>query len=1263
VASVPLRQRVVEVIADLGKTSRPRWRYGSGLLVGGRQVLTAAHVVAGAAAVTVRGPDKVALPADLDSALLGDPDHLDFALLAVPAAPALPKVAVALVDRDVTTGEVVIEGCWAVGYPSFQEVARDVAGSVRETAQVRGWIPPLSGLVEGLLSLQVTATPQSLPAEQTRLGESEWSGMSGAAVFAREALVGVVTEHAPRRGSSEVTVIPLDQLSDPATAPADAAGWWGRLGVDDPAGLPRLPAVPARPEPAYRATLRRLRGRTKMLVGREAELAQITAFAGGADDAFGRDTVSDGYLWLVGGPWAGKTALLAEAVQAMPGSVDVVAFFLVAREGRASREEFLGAVVPQSAWLLDEDPPAAVDVDVFNDLWERAAQRAEERDRRLLLVVDGLDEDLRPDRRSVAALLPKDLGVHARVLVASRPYPELPSDVEASHPLRTIQDNRTQVPLQKSPHASKLQVLAEQEIDRLLESVPARDAPANLIQDVLGVLTAAAGPLSVEDLAALTSDPKRVIREFVTKQAGRSLEPVGPDNDRCYQFAHQTLLRLCEGHPDIGGEPQYRNRLHAWAEHWRDQGWPAPGRNGAGTPRYLLDAYPAILAGDPTDPLRPAHPERLTTLVSDINWVDSAVCRVGVDGVLAALRTAAQFSPVQASVASMLRLLQLQADHLRPPSGMNRPGGAATQLAWEALRNDLPDLTRAAARRLRRSPAPLLIPMWTTERTSPYLVRVLGRHDGWVYAVAVGPDGRVVTGGGDGLRLWDPATPGQPGQQLGRHDSRVQAVAVGPDGQVVTGGEDGVVWLWDPATPGQPGQQLGRHDGWVYAVAVGPDGRAVSGGDDRRVLVWDAAAPGADPVELGRHDGRVYAVAVGPDGQVVTGGEDGVVWLWDLATPGQPGQQLGRHDSAVYAVAVGPDGQVVTVTGEEEEDGVVWLWDPATPGQPARELGRRVGAPLSVAVGPDGQVVTGGIDGVVSLWDLGVPSQPGQELGGQDGAPLSVAVGPDGRVVTGGEDGVVWLWDPAAPEPGQELGRHDGRVYAVAVGPDGQVVTGGEDGVVWLWDLAAPGQPGQQLGRHDSAVYAVAVGRDGQVVTGGEDGGVWLWDLATPGQPAQELGRHDIAVLSVAVGPDGQVVTGGEEGVRLWDLAAPGQPARELGRGDGAVGSLVVGPDGRVVTGEEDGVVWLWDPAAPEPGQELGRHDGWVNTVVVGPDGRVVTGGEDGEVRLWDLAAPGQPAQELGRHDSSVSVAIGPDGRVVIAGRGVTMFEMTSAST
>ena len=54
---VPLRERVVEIEAARGTGLAERYRYGSGFRPGGRLVLTAAHVVAGAAAtgITVRG--------------------------------------------------------------------------------------------------------------------------------------------------------------------------------------------------------------------------------------------------------------------------------------------------------------------------------------------------------------------------------------------------------------------------------------------------------------------------------------------------------------------------------------------------------------------------------------------------------------------------------------------------------------------------------------------------------------------------------------------------------------------------------------------------------------------------------------------------------------------------------------------------------------------------------------------------------------------------------------------------------------------------------------------------------------------------------------------------------------------------------------------------------------------------------------------------------------------------------------------------------
>jgi len=107
------------------------------------------------------------------------------------------------------------------------------------------------------------------------------------------------------------------------------------------------------------------------------------------------------------------------------------------------------------------------------------------------------------------------------------------------------------------------------------------------------------------------------------------------------------------------------------------------------------------------------------------------------------------------------------------------------------------------------------------------------------------PDRRVVTGGGGRVLVWDPAAAGASPVELGRDEGEVWAVAVLPDGRVVTGGGDGRVLVWDPAEPGTGPAELGRHEGVVQAVAVLPDGRVVTGGlDGVRLRNMQDGSPG-----------------------------------------------------------------------------------------------------------------------------------------------------------------------------------------------------------------------------------------------------------------------------------------------------------------------------------------------------------------------------------------------------------------------------------
>jgi hypothetical protein len=146
-SDVPLAARVVEVIADLGEAAHPRYRYGSGCVVAGRTVLTAAHVVKGAVGVNVRGSDKDIHEAALDPRFVGDVDgpRPDLALVELTGHGVdVPAMGLAAVDRDSVSGDPV-ERCHAVGYPVFMERDAPDGGRVRETADAFGHVPVLSG--------------------------------------------------------------------------------------------------------------------------------------------------------------------------------------------------------------------------------------------------------------------------------------------------------------------------------------------------------------------------------------------------------------------------------------------------------------------------------------------------------------------------------------------------------------------------------------------------------------------------------------------------------------------------------------------------------------------------------------------------------------------------------------------------------------------------------------------------------------------------------------------------------------------------------------------------------------------------------------------------------------------------------------------------------------------------------------------------------------------------------------------------------------
>lgn len=320
------------------------------------------------------------------------------------------------------------------------------------------------------------------------------------------------------------------------------------------------------------------------LQGRGTELDELRHFC----------TVPDGepYVWWQASAWSGKTAMLSWFVLNPPPGVRIVSFFITARlKGHADRSAFLEFVLAQLSEILDEPMPMFTDASgevEFRDRLARTARFCAELGERLVLVVDGLDEDrgvmAGPDAYSVAALLPQDLPDGVRVIVAGRPNPPIPADVPAAHPLRRASVVRA---LATSPHATAIQTDMRLEIRRLLLG-------SDLERDLLGLVTAAGGGLSGPDLAELTHTPVFIVEEHLRTVTGRSFAKRPAD---WRPDAHPEVYLL--GHEEIQVEAvnrlgeavlrEHRKRLHEWADSYRTRGWPAE------TPEYLLRGYGRLL--------------------------------------------------------------------------------------------------------------------------------------------------------------------------------------------------------------------------------------------------------------------------------------------------------------------------------------------------------------------------------------------------------------------------------------------------------------------------------------------------------------------------------------------------------------------------------------------------------------------------------------------------------------------------------------------
>lgn len=200
-------RRQVEVYAEWPDhlAGMGRWRCGSGYLLGGRLVLTAAHVVCphGRALATVRVRVESELVA-AEVAWYRCAGEVDVALLVVTESAWVPPVW----PQPVRWGRLVTsragQGCEALGFPSVVAEPRR-----RDTHRAVGVLNPGSLVKAGRYAMEVS-NPPARPAE----GGSRWAGMSGAAVLSEGLIVGVVTADPVGFDSRRLVAVPITSTAE-----------------------------------------------------------------------------------------------------------------------------------------------------------------------------------------------------------------------------------------------------------------------------------------------------------------------------------------------------------------------------------------------------------------------------------------------------------------------------------------------------------------------------------------------------------------------------------------------------------------------------------------------------------------------------------------------------------------------------------------------------------------------------------------------------------------------------------------------------------------------------------------------------------------------------------------------------------------------------------------------------------------------------------------------------------------------------------------
>jgi WD40 repeat protein len=1018
--------------------------------------------------------------------------------------------------------------------------------------------------------------------------------------------------------------------------------------VDDPDGLIE--------EADYHEQF--IESRTRIYVGRQGILHQLTAFADG--DA----TVPA----LVTGPsGSGKSAVLAmfaDTYREQHPDTLLIPHFIGASPTSTSLRQALQRLctILKNEFGYDDDVPPDLNklATTFRKFLEEVPAG-----RRVVLAIDALNQFDETDRAQEMWWLPTALPAHVKVIVSCiddpdriepaleafghRPHElftvDLLTDEERVGIIRQIPSlsaktlDETQVQLLVANPATRIPLFLLVALEELrgfgsFEQLNARIAafPAagdtvtavfaqvierleedfgeEITHAVLSLLASARRGLSEREFSALVKDVSRAENLFpVLRQIRPYLQHRGPLLD----FFHRNLYKAARQR--YLTTPETQQAAHSWlAEHFAAQ----PNHTGNPPNRQPNERKADEL---PWQYAQASRRGELEQLLTEFDFLQAKVNAFGPQPLIE------DYDLLDVDRNDPLGLIQ-GAIMLGANTLVRDPAQLAGQLHGRLLGTEETEVQRLLAKAV-PSRECWLRPVYTclTPPGGP-LIRRLEGHTAEVNSVALHADGRrAVSASYDKtLKVWDLET-GVCLRTLEGHRDRLKSVALHADGRrAVSASDDRTLKVWDLSS-GACLRTLEGHKGGVGFVALHADGRrAVSVSDDKTLKVW-VLETGTCLCTLEGHTRGVASVALHADGRrAVSASWDSSLKVWDLET-GACLYTLEGHTDDVESVEIHADGKRVF---SASSDKTLKSWDLET-GTCLRTFTGHTEAVNSVALHVDGhRAVSASSDNTLKVWDL----ESGaclRSLQAHANNLRALALDANGhRAVSASSDNTLKVWDLGIDVRLRTLEGHAGRIYAVAADADGRLaLSASEDKTLKVWNLRTGACLHTLEGHRFNALVAVCA--DGRRAVSASRSSLKVWDLET----GACLCTHDVhtgSLRSMVLHPDGRraVLVRMFEPPTVWDLET---------------GACL-----RVLDGHLNWVKRLWRSALGQ--KTLKGHIGRVNCVALHADGRrAVSAGDLGDhtLKVWNLKT-GACLHTLERHRGGFhSVVLHPDGQRAVS--------------